>query len=123
MPTTQDQASAMLRRMDAYLHGESAEATAIIKDARELVDVLRAQVGNLMLAEEGAVEAFGVIVQDKRDLEADVTRLKTLLDGAYESVRNYAKRASNLEHVAEQIINDGHMSTEHLALLRSAVEA
>jgi hypothetical protein len=35
MPTTQDQASAMLRRMDAYLHGESAEATAIIKDARE----------------------------------------------------------------------------------------
>jgi hypothetical protein len=87
MATIQEQATAMIKRMDAYLHGESAEATAIIKDTRELVDVLRAQVGNLMLAEEGAAEAFGVVVQEKRDLEVEVSRLQSLLDGAYASIR------------------------------------
>ncbi len=39
---TENQVAAMLRRMDAYLYGESSEATAIIKDARELLDVCRA---------------------------------------------------------------------------------
>lgn len=42
MPSTAYQVAAMLKRMDAYLHGESTEATAIIKDARELIDVIRA---------------------------------------------------------------------------------
>lgn len=35
--------------MDAYLHGESCEATAIVKDARELMDIFRAQDGRVML--------------------------------------------------------------------------
>lgn len=46
MPSTAYQAAAMLRRMDAYLHGESTEATAIIKDSRELIDVMAAIIGN-----------------------------------------------------------------------------
>lgn len=39
---TQNQVSALLSRMDAFLHGESSESMAIIKDARELLDVCRA---------------------------------------------------------------------------------
>ena len=35
---------------------------------------LRAEVQQLKLAEEGAAEAFGAVVQDKRDLEAEVKR-------------------------------------------------
>jgi hypothetical protein len=42
MPSTAYQVATMLKRMDAYLHGESTEAMAIIKDARELIDVIRA---------------------------------------------------------------------------------
>ena len=52
---------------------------------------LRAEVQQLKLAEEGAAEAFGAVVQDKRDLEAEVKRLQSLLDGAYASIRKYAK--------------------------------
>lgn len=47
----------------------------------------------LKLAEEGAAEAFGAVVQDKQDLEAEVKRLQSLLDDAYALVRKYAKAA------------------------------
>lgn len=46
MPSTAHQAAAMLRRMDAYLHGESTEATSIIRDGRELLDMMMAIIGN-----------------------------------------------------------------------------
>ena len=44
----------------------------------------------LRLAEEGAKEAFGHVVQQKRDLEAECKRLRRLLDGAYETIRRQA---------------------------------
>lgn len=52
--------------------------------------VWRERVRLLELAEEGAKEAFGHVVQQKRDLESECKRLRALLDGAYESIRDYA---------------------------------
>jgi len=47
----------------------------------------------LRLAEEGAKEAFGHVVQQKRDLEAECKRLRRLLDGAYDTIRRKAPNA------------------------------
>lgn len=44
------------------------------------------QVEQLELAEEGAAEAFGVVVQQKRDLETEVNRLRKLLADAYDII-------------------------------------
>ena len=63
---TENQVAAMLRRMDAYLYGESSEATAIIKDARELLDVCRAvgiQQEQLIMRYE-AQQPAGDVVRD-----------------------------------------------------------
>lgn len=57
---------------------------------RELYD--QDVVRGLLAAEEGAAEAFGVVVQDKRDLEAEVRRLQKLLDGAHATIRNMSPR-------------------------------
>lgn len=57
------------------------------------LDTLRAEVERLNLAEEGAAQAFGDVVQQKRDLEAEVKRLQSLLDGAYASIRKSADTA------------------------------
>jgi len=62
------------------------------------------EIKQLRLAEEGAKEAFGHVVQQKRDLEAECKRLRGLLDGAYDTIRrqtpnaelNGARRASDL---------------------------
>ena len=51
------------------------------------------KVDQLRLAEEGAKEAFGHVVQQKRDLEAEVEKLRKLLAGAY-------KMASQQRHEA-----------------------
>lgn len=53
---------------------------------------LRKQIRLLELAEEGAKEAFGAVVQQKRDLEAKVEHLQKLLDGAYASIRRLSAR-------------------------------
>jgi hypothetical protein len=45
------------------------------------------RVRQLEAAEEGAAEAFGVVVQDKRDLEAECHKLRELLDSAYAQIR------------------------------------
>ena len=51
-----------------------------------------AQLLDLMaLAEEGAKEAFGAVVQDKRDLEAECKRLRELLEGAHAIIRRMSK--------------------------------
>ena len=50
----------------------------------------RERVRLLELAEEGAKEAFGVVVQKTRDLEKEVQRLTDLLAGAHRSIREYA---------------------------------
>lgn len=61
---------------------------------RELYD--QDVVSSLLAAEEGAAEAFGVVVQDKRNLETEVKRLQALLDSAYASVRKYAKATTGV---------------------------
>ena len=45
------------------------------------------EIEQLKLAEEGAKEAFGHVVQQKRDLEAECKRLRRLLDGAHDTIR------------------------------------
>lgn len=45
------------------------------------------EIEQMRLAEEGAKEAFGHVVQQKRDLEAECKRLRILLDGAYKTIR------------------------------------
>lgn len=57
---------------------------------RELYD--QDVVTGLLAAEEGAAEAFGVVVQDKRDLENEVGRLRTLLEGAHATIRSMSAR-------------------------------
>lgn len=57
---------------------------------RELYD--QDVVRGLLAAEDGAAEAFGVVVQDKRDLEAEVRRLQKLLEGAHATIRNMSPR-------------------------------
>jgi len=57
---------------------------------RELYD--QDVVASLLAAEEGAAEAFGAVVQDKRDLEAEVKRLHTLLEGAHATIRGMPTR-------------------------------
>lgn len=57
---------------------------------RELYD--QDVVACLLAAEEGAAEAFGVVVQDNRDLEVEVKRLQTLLEGAHATIRNMSAR-------------------------------
>lgn len=48
------------------------------------------RVRQLELAEEGAKEAFGTLVQQKRDLEKECARLRGLLDGTHQMIREYA---------------------------------
>lgn len=57
---------------------------------RELYD--QDVVTGLLAAEEGAAEAFGVVVQDKRDLENEVGRLRALLEGAPATIRSMSAR-------------------------------
>ena len=46
----------------------------------------------LRLAEEGAKEAFVHVVQQKRDLETECKRLRTLLDSAHDMIGQAQKR-------------------------------
>ena len=55
------------------------------------IATLKAEIEQLKLAEEGASEAYGVLVQEKRDLETKVKRLEVLLNSAYESIRKNTK--------------------------------
>lgn len=71
----------------------ASDLAAKLADTEAERDTLRADVERLNLAEEGAAQAFGDVVQQKRDLEAEVKRLQSLLDGAYASIREYADTA------------------------------
>lgn len=53
------------------------------------------EIKQLRLAEEGAKEAFGHVVQQKRDLESECNRLRRLLDGAYDTIRRKAHNAGS----------------------------
>ena len=61
--------------------------------ARRKIVELNQEIEQLRLDEEGAKEAFGHVVQQKRDLEAECKRLRGLLDGAYETIRRQAHNA------------------------------
>jgi len=81
-------------------HGPDGWPAVQMRDISALcdeVDRLRKEVDQLELAELGAQEAFGVVVQDKRDLEKEVKRLTDLLRGAHQSIWEYAngKRLPN----------------------------
>jgi chromosome segregation ATPase len=68
------------------------EAVESLESERKANAILTAEVQQLKLAEEGAAEAFGVVVQDKRDLQAEVKRLQTLLNSAHTTIRNMSAR-------------------------------
>ncbi len=53
----------------------------------------RVRLQDLEAAEEGAKEAFGVVVQEKRDALAECKRLRELLDSAYAQIRRMARDA------------------------------
>lgn len=63
-----------------------------------LILELRAQIRDLELAEEGAKEAFGHVVQQKRELEKECGRLRELLDGAYASIRRMSHEGKIVTH-------------------------
>lgn len=52
------------------------------------------EIEQLRLAEDGAKEAFGHVVQDKRDLEAECKRLRELLDEAVSDIMDWGCYAS-----------------------------
>ena len=75
-----------LRRVYAAHDDEGEDLSALPAEAADKIEQLR-------LAEEGAKEAFGHVVQQKRDLEAECKRLRRLLDGAYDTIRQQAPNA------------------------------
>ncbi len=58
------------------------EIAANMEAAADMLEKLRAN-------EEGAKEAFGAVVQDKRDLEAECKRLRELLAGTHAQIRSF----------------------------------
>lgn len=69
---------------------QGRESRETLESERAANALLTEQVQQLELAEEGAKEAFGVVVQEKRDLEKEVRRLTELLAGAHQIIREYA---------------------------------
>jgi hypothetical protein len=53
--------------------------------------LLLAQIHFMRLTEEGAKMAFGHVVQQKRDLEAECQKLRRLLSLAYEDIRRLTR--------------------------------
>lgn len=58
--------------------------------AESEVSRLRAAVQQLEAAEEGAKEAFGVVVQEKHDALAECKRLRELLEDCHAQIRRQA---------------------------------
>jgi hypothetical protein len=86
---------------------QGKEARETLESERAANALLTEQVQQLELAEEGAKEAFGVVVQRTRDLEKEVRRLTELLTGAHRTIREYAngQRLPNTEamrHAAKE---------------------
>lgn len=69
----------------------AARAAIYEAEAAQLTEPLRAKIKSLELAEEGAKEAFGHVMQQKRDLEAECKKLRGLLDSAHEIIRSGSK--------------------------------
>lgn len=74
-----------------YEHDAMELGRELYADAQDAVGRLSARVRELEAVEEGAAEAFGVVVQEKRDLEAERSRLRELLDSAHAQIRRMAR--------------------------------
>lgn len=94
------------RRLDSTLRGrpedgdvplysqeglDNARQAIYEAESAQLTAPLRAKIETLELAEEGAKDAFGHVVQQKRDLEAECKRLRGLLDAAYADIRRMSQ--------------------------------
>ena len=71
-----------------YVHG----VDRYFEELQWLALGMATEIEKLRLAEEGAKEAFGHVVQEKRDLEAECKRLRGLLAGAYDTIHQQAHR-------------------------------
>jgi hypothetical protein len=68
----------------------------VLQSDEQLFDVLtklQARVQELEAAEEGAKEAFGVVVEEKRYFQGECKRLQELLNSAYAQIRRMARAA------------------------------
>lgn len=68
-------------------------ADRIESDAKE-IKRLKSEVSRLEREEEGAKEAFGVIIQEKRDLENRCDCLQKSLDEAHDQIRRMGARCA-----------------------------
>ena len=59
---------------------------------------LASEVESLKLAEEGAKEAFGHVVQQKRDLEKALKHCEANLQSAHEIIRNHTQTNWRSQH-------------------------
>lgn len=88
MPTTQ--LPPLPKKPNAVFHHPMGfalyDGLAMDMHAMKYADSALKEVDQLRLAEEGAKEAFAHVVQQKRDLEAEVEKLRKLLAGAYKMV-------------------------------------
>ena len=65
---------------------ELYDGLAMDLHAMKYAESILTEVDQLRLAEEGAKEAFGHVVQQKHELEEEVKKLRTLLSGAYKMI-------------------------------------
>ncbi len=75
-------------------------------EAQDAVGRLSARVQELEAAEEGAKEAFGVVVQEKHDAMTECGRLRTLLDAAYSSEARLRRKLTAIHQIAGELAKD-----------------
>lgn len=78
----------------------------VIADLTAECKVLRQQVASLVAAEEGAKEAFGVVVQENHDAQAECGRLRDLLTSAHAQIRKMADGLRSVDAIATRCIGE-----------------
>jgi predicted nucleic acid-binding Zn-ribbon protein len=99
----------MTRQVEA-LTAERDQWQASAKAAREEADRLAVERDQLQLAEEGAKTAFGHVVQQKTELEAEVKKIGELLAGSYKTAALVA--AAEREDIATWYAKEGWLLDE-----------
>jgi hypothetical protein len=79
---------------------------AAYSSRQAVIDAQAAEIEQLNLAEEGAKEAFGALVEQKRDLEAECKKLQGLLDSAHSIIRKQA--VENVPFAWQYTVNGAH---------------
>lgn len=92
---TRAQVDALMKRCQRGVGGRNAldDAHSIMAECYGTLGALMLEVEQLRLAEEGAAEAFGVVVDDKRRLEAECESLRASLQWAHAIIRRQARPA------------------------------